>query len=397
MTNQEAPEPHKKPVAWSAGIVGLDLTPQEEKVALVLNIASKEVQLVPAKVAKRRREYKDRIVSDNGDGNLIVEFDQPDGYGTPFGKVEDEDEGDSVKTALRETLEESGMDLSSRVTPTISHREKPHEWSPYFNIVFLGNCVGVEFKNELIRDEFVNKNRSGFFRLYALPFRQKPKPKKGGKTDSQKIYAKPKPGPYQAAIRRIIAILLQLDRPMLAQLGRPDSDHAEDLVKMVLARVRYFNLFSQRMLKMLVGLKREDIIMERLKHDKGVIQEPRLAGHIGANIVLWLPKICLDEGLDALLARCDPSLRLPSRKDNRHFVNMEVFLGECLQRRNSTIETYEDKHAEVPDEKTIVEEEDEFAPPEDHIPSFARMWLDAEAKEAAWKVKKQAAARPPDK
>lgn len=391
MTNQSDAKTHKKPAVCSAGIVGLDLTPEDEKVALVLNITSKEVQLMPKKIAKRRRDCKDHIVGDAGDGeNVIVEFNQPSGYGTPFGKMEDEDNNDPLATALRETTEESGMNLSERVFREIFHREKPQEWSSYFNIVFLGNCVGIKFRPELIADDFVDKNHSGFYHLFALPFREQPKRKAKKRQNNQreKLRAQPKPALYQAAIRRGVAILLQLDRNLLTELNRPGCDNADDLVKMVLARVAYFNLFSQRMLKMLTGLKREDLILERLLCDKGTIQNPYLASHIGANIVLWLPKTCLDEGLEALLSRCDPTLRVQLRRDRERHVNMEVFLGECLLRRKNTLENYADKQMATPDEKEVVEEEDEFTAPENHTPNYARMWLSQEAADVAWRKRK---------
>lgn len=384
----------KRPVPYSAGIGGFDLTPEKERVALVLNIESDEVQLVPEKIARRRREYKDNIVRDEQgkeivtvlpDGEfLTVKFIQPDGFGTMFGKAEDEDGGDPVITALREGQEESGMELGDRIVRSVSHREKP-QWGPYFNITYLANCVGMEFRNDLIQDEFVSKTHSGFYPLFALPYR---KPRKKGakkKKDSGEDTVQFKAGMYQAATRRIVALLLQLDRSMLAELNRPGCENADDLVKIVLARVRYFNLFSQRMLKMLVGLKREDLILERLKRDNGIIQDPFLAAHIAANLVLWLPQERLDEAVEALLSRCDPKLRVWSRRDRKRHVDLEVFLGECLIRRKNTLETYADKQTAVSDEKETVEAEEEFYAPEDHTPNYAKMWLAQEAKDVAWR------------
>lgn len=392
MTTQNT-KPEKRPVAYSAGIGGLSLIPREESVALVLNIAGKEVQLVPKNIATQRREFQNRILRDAEDGeNVIVEFDQPDGYGTMFGKVEDEDENDPVKTALREALEESGMDFTNRVIPTVFHREQPREWSPYYNITFLGNCIGTKFRNDLIQDDFVDKTHSGFFYLFALPLRPKKLQDKKNAKKKKQTKSEFHPGMYQAAVRRTTAILLQLDRPLLTELGRPNCDSADDLVRMVLARIRYTNLFSSRMLKMLVGLKREDIILERLRHDKGVLHDGNLhiARHIGSNLVLWLPRgEILDKGLDAFLSRCD--------REIRH--TMEIFLGERLIRRKSTIAVYEDKHAVTPDDKEVVEEENEFTAPEGHLPdyarpAFARQWMQAEAEEITWKKKRQAGRGP---
>lgn len=399
MTIQQAAVIQKKPAPYSAGIVGLDLTPTQDGVALVLNIISQEVQLVRRDLAKRRREYRNNIlygpdgkeiITVTPEGEFVtVSFIQPDGFGTPFGKGDPEDGGDPVKTALRETLEESGMDLTSRIIPTISHREHP---SPvYYNAVFLGNCVGLEFNKDLMCDPFVNKTYSGFYPLSALPFKRGPKAKKSGKkkADAEKQQAEKvefKAGMYQAARRRIVAILLQLDRPLLAELGRPNCDNADNLVKMVLARVRYYSLFSQRMLKMLVGLKREDIILERLKRDEGRLHEDHipLIEHIGRNIVLWLPKTCLDEALDAFIARCKPNIAIPSPREKGRNVSLEIFLGECLLRRKRTIDVYADKRTgDVSDEKTVDEEENEFLAPQDHRPNFEKLWLAQEAAERA--------------
>ena len=397
LSNTPDVKTEKRPVPYSAGIVGLDLTPQKERVALVLNIASTEVQFVPKDIAHRKNEYRDNIVKDaRGDevittfpeGEFVtVRFLQPDGFGTMFGKGEEEDGGNPVTTALREALEESGMEMEQRIVSSVSHREEPQPWGRYFNIVYLANCVGAQFRTDLIHDDFVSKAHSGFYPLYALPLRRAQK-KKDAKRKKKQDNEVPrfKTGMYQAAIRRIVAILLQLDRTLLQDLGRTECDNADDLVRMVLARVRYHSLFSARMLKMLVALKREDLILERLLHDRGIFDEnyTDLARHIGTNIILWLPKASLNEGLETLLSRCDPGIR----------DRMEVFLGERLIRRKNTFAVYEDTHAINPDEKEVVEEEDTFAPPADHVPDYARGWLEAEAAENAWEKRDKRAADP---
>lgn len=397
MSNTPDAKAEKRPVPYSAGIVGLDLTPQKERVALVLNIASTEVQFVPKDIAHRKDEYRDNIVKDAQGNEVIttfpegefvtVRFLQPDGFGTMFGKGEEEDGGNPVTTALREALEESGMELEQRIVSSVSHREEPQPWGRYFNIVYLGNCVDAKFRTDLIHDDFVSKAHSGFYPLHALPLRRTPK-KKNAKRKKKQDNEAPrfKTGLYQAAIRRIVAILLQLDRALLQDLGMPECDNADDLVRVVLARVRYTNLFSARMLKMLTGLKREDLILERLSRDRGRFDEDYLdlARHIGASIVLWLPKASLNEGLEALLSRCDPGI----------LDRMEVFLGERLIRRKNTFAVYEDTHFINPDEKEVVDEEDTFAPPADHVPDYARGWLEAEASENAWKKRDKRAADP---
>src|SRR3989344_8669858 len=123
-----------------------------------------------------------------------------------FGKGEEEDGGNPVTTALREALEESGMEMEQRIVSSVSHREEPQPWGRYFNIVYLGNCVGAKFRADLIRDEFVSKAYSGFYPLHALPLRRAQskkdaKRKKGQENEPTRFKA----GMYQAAIRRIVA------------------------------------------------------------------------------------------------------------------------------------------------------------------------------------------------
>ena len=306
---------------YSAGTVILSLVPGEEKVVLVFNNANQEMQTVPRSFLTKKR-FQNRLVefTNNGD-DAIVTFDQKWGFGTPFGKEELEDGQDRVVTALRETWEETGTSVEDKIIPSISYTEQPHLWSPYSNTVFLVNGRGFSFNRSKITDILTEKRLCGFYSLAGLPFYQQPRTKKEAK--HYKIIHEA--GIYQAAVRRIVAILLQLNKELLAELGRPDKDNADDLVYLVLRQTRYCNFFSYRMLKMFVQLKREDIALGRLKNEKGEINNPRLAEEIGRNIVLWFSGDTLDQALEALVGRAGPRLLSGKR-------NIESYLAERLER-----------------------------------------------------------------
>lgn len=368
---------------YSAGTVVLSLVPGEEKAVLVFNKANEEMQTVPkAFLAKKR--FANRLVETTDSGDAIVTFDQKSGFGTPFGKEEPEDGQDRVVTALRETMEETGSSVEDRIIPSISYTEQPHLWSPYSNTVFLVNGLGFSFTRSKITDVLTEKRLCGFYSLASLPFHQKPRTKKEAK--HYKITHEA--GIYQAAVRRIVAALLQLNKELLSELGRPDKDNAEDLVQLVLEQTRYCNFFSHRMLKMAVQLKREDIILGRLKNEKGEINNPYLAEEIGRNIILWFSGDTLDQALEALVNRAGPRLLKGKR-------NLETYLAERLIRKEKKYLVSADKQegdtssnekewAGAFSEDEL--EEPETAPtikapkskPKRETPDYIRAWLGAD-------------------
>lgn len=306
---------------YSAGTVILSLVPGEEKVVLVFNKANQEMQTVPQSFLSQKR-FANRLVEMNDSGGAIVTFDQMWGFGTPFGKEEPEDNNERVATALRETLEETGTSVKGRVISSISYTEQPHLWSPYSNTVFLVNGLGFSFTRSKVTDPLTEKRLCGFYSLANLPFHQQPRTQKEAK--HYKITHEA--GIYQACWRRIVAILLQLNKELLAELGRPDKDNAEDLAQLVLQDTRYCSFFSHRTLKMAVQLKREDIILGRLKNEKGEINNPYLAEEIGRNVILWFSGDTLDQALEALLNRAGPRLLQGKR-------NLESYLAVRLKRK----------------------------------------------------------------
>lgn len=368
---------------YSAGTDILSLAPGEEKVVLVFNIANEEMQTVPQSFLKKKR-FTNRLVELTDSGDAIVTFDQKSGFGTPFGKEEPDDHSDRVATALRETLEETGTSVKSRVISSISYTEQPHPWSPYSNTNFLVNGLGFSFTRAKITDPLTEKRLCGFYSLADLPFYQRPRTQKEAK--HYKITHEA--GIYQAAVRRIAAILLQLNKELLAELGRPDKDNADDLVELVLRQTRYCNFFSHRMLKMAVQLKREDIILGRLKNERGEINNPYLAEEIGRNVILWFSGDTLDQALEALVNRAGQRLLTGKR-------NLESYLAEKLIRKEKKYLVSADKQESSGDsgEKEWAEaysddelEEPEIVPttavskpkPRRETPDYIRAWLGAD-------------------
>lgn len=368
---------------YSAGTVILSLVPGEEKVVLVFNIANQEMQTVPKSFLTKKR-FTNRLVELTDRGDAIVTFDQMWGFGTPFGKEELEDNQDRVVTALRETWEETGSSVENRIIPSISYTEQPHLWSPYSNTVFLVNGIDFSFTRSKITDALTEKRLCGFYSLKDLPFHQQPRTKKEAK--HYKITHEA--GIYQAAWRRIVAILLQLNKELLAELGRPDKENANDLVELVLKQTNYCNFFSQRALKMAVQLKREDIILDRLKNERGQINNLYLAEEIGRNVILWLSGDTLDQALEALVNRAGPRLLT-----GKH--NLETYLAERLIRKEKKYLVSADKQESGggSGEKEWAEpysddelEEPEIVPtatvseskPRREAPDYIRAWLGAD-------------------
>ncbi len=354
---------HPKPIAiasYSAGTVILRLTPGEESVALVLNILSQERMLIPKELAKRR-EYRNRVLEDRGE-NVVVSFDQRAGLGTPFGKEEPEDENNRRKTAERETLEETGNSVADRIIESVSYTEQPNRWSPYSNTVFLANGLGFEFNKAEIRDPNVNPKYSRFYPLTRLPFYVG--------QGWGKIAGDHKPvigvGTYHAAIRRIISVLLQLDRTLLRELGRPETDSAEDLARAIIMHYPFTNFFSQRMIKALLNIERENMILERLAHLRHPLHHISQARYIGKNLILWLSGDTLDRALDLLLSQADSAIRSGPK-------GLECFLGECLVRKESPTRTVIDRRLGESTDDFLDREPAETD--EDETEDYERMWL----------------------
>lgn len=356
----------KRPVDYSAGTIILSLVPGDERVALVLNKKSVEVQVVPKEFLKKRR-YRDSLVEEC-ETDAIVSFIQPDGFGSPFGKEEPEDGRDRKITAAREGEEETGSPVRDRIFQDVSYTEQPNYWSAYFNIVFLANGVGFSFRKEAMCDPFVDPRYSAMWKLRRLPIprrRWNERDDQHEKRSSRKRMPVPLEkgiGIYQAALRRIIAILLQLRREHLEELGRPGAENAEDLAGVVVKQIPYRNFFSHRMLKMLSSLGRLDIAVGRLKEDKGVIYNPELAAQMASNLILWLPykpndaEGLLNQALQTLVERCDPRIRS----------GIGQFMVDRLERREKAYLVSLDKQEGLADsdEKIVVVEEDDE--PEDN-------------------------------
>ena len=364
--------------SYSAGTVILRLTPGEESVALVFNILSQEMMRVPKELLSRR-EYKDRVIEMQGE-YAIVSFDQRAGLGTPFGKEEPEDGKNRRKTTERETLEETGNPVSERIIESVSYTEQPNRWEMYSNTVFLANGIGFQFNRSRMRDPNVNPKFSRFYPLLDLPFYRKID---GRRVSKNKQTNKPVigVGTYQAAFRRIIATLLQLDRELLTELDRPNAENADDLVRAIVAKMPFRNVYSPRMIKMFIGQKREDVLLARLEDQKNQINRIDIARLVGKNIVLWLSGDTLEQGLNLLLNR--------AHQDILHGPEgLESYLGECIARKESSFTaTATDKRlAEMVED--FLDREPVEADADDEEDDYTRMWLRLDEAETPKKTPK---------
>lgn len=366
----------KQPAPNSAGSVIFRLKPGEEGVVLVLNIDSEEVKR--ALRSQLTQAERKRIIEDLGD-EVIVSFEQPGNFGTPFGKGEADE--NTIETAKRETLEETGSDISNRLIEGVSYKEVPNSWGSYFNIVYLVNGCGFSVKNDRITDPLIDPRFTKFYRLDRLPFFKRPKNRHERRERALGRDIRYRAGIYNACLRRLVAILLKLDRPLLAELGRPGSDTAEDLVQMIVRRWTYGAFFSRRTMKMFVGQKREDLIIDRLVSDEGKINTLSLAKKIGGNLVLTLKdEHLLERGLEALIGRCDRSLLTGEG-------NLYEFLGIRFERRKSRVLSSLDQRVVEAEEEALDRElAEELAVPEDEVidtSEFEAVWLAAEENRAA--------------
>ncbi|MBI2122334.1 MAG: NUDIX hydrolase [Candidatus Sungbacteria bacterium] len=384
----------------SCGSIILRLTRGEESMALVFNTFNVEFMYVPVSQL-HRAEYKDRVIEIIGD-QAIVSFDQRTALGMPFGKHEDidgdpENPGTWADTAKRETKEETGSPIEDRIYPDIFYKERPNQWSEYFTVAFLANGVGFHYQKDKICDPFIQKDLSKFYRLDQLPIGERVYEKKEGwkkdedadrKTGREKHRSVIRDvGTYYAHIRRLFAILLQLRQPILTELGRPDCENADDLVQMVLRRIHYRNLFSQRMIRMLISFNRLDILASRLQNDQGGIKSPDVARRIVENFVLYGEGDVLENSLFAVRSR----LRENALGD-RAFSWMDFQKGGELVRGNfdQFVESRklrkEKKYLRVADEKAEMDYPEETLSPapesgeyveEDNRPDDEKLWLRA--------------------
>lgn len=352
----------KKPVDYSAGVILLSLIPEDEKVALVLNKRSMEVQVVPLEFLKKRR-YKDMVVEER-ENDAVVYFIQPDGFGGPFGKEEPEDGKNRAVTAIREAEEETGASMRNLMIPDVSYTEQPNYWSVYSNTVFGANGAGFAFDKDKMCDPYVDPEHSGMWELRRLPIPRRRKERSGkenSKPSGKKRVLSPVEkgiGIYQATLRRIIAIHLQLNAEHLAQMGRPGAENAEDLVEIVINQIPYRNFFSHRMLKMLAGFRRLDVAVERLKRDEAPIRNGEVAAHISANLILWLPykpsepDSLLNQAIRALYERCDPQIQ----------PGIASWISVSMERREKVYLVSLDKQGGLTesDEKLVVVDDDEL-------------------------------------
>lgn len=306
----------RRPSPYSAGVVILSLVPGEEKIGLVFNIKSPEVKLVPK---NRIRADNEHIVGEDGE-NYVVWFMQGSGFGIPFGKAEPEDDGSLVETTKRETLEETGSSIEGRLIEEVSYTERPDLYSAYSNTVFLANGVGFQFRRGNIKDDLTDRSRAGFKKfseLYEL-FRQPEQEETGNYL-------------YQAALRRILAILLQMSRGMIWELGGNRATSPADLVRKIIAwdrrrrvgGIRYRYLFAHQMVKMACEIKREDVLLERLTDDRFKIKNPRLARTMARNIAVFSSDHMLFPMLLALLGRCDPVV-IRGKQGLEKFIEMKI-------------------------------------------------------------------------
>lgn len=352
--------------SYSAGTVILRLTPGEETVALVFNILSQELQRVPTTLLNRQ-EFRDRVIEMQGD-HAIVSFDQRAGLGTPFGKEEPGDEKNRRVTAERETLEETGSLIGDRIIEQISYTEQPNSWSTYSNTVFLANGIGFHFNRPFMCDPNVNARYSGFYPLGRLPYYY---------YGSGKAHAHHMPimnvGIYNAALRRLVATLLQLDRPLLRALGRPDADSAEDIVWVVIKDIPYHAFFSHKMFRTVVGLKREDLFLTRLARSRGKITRAETARMVGGHLVHWLSGNQLDEGLKILLKCADPRI-LSGPKGLEHFLAEKLLKKEQESESRRTLERMIEEEEEHGFESEPIAADSE-EPSEGNLEDYERLWL----------------------
>lgn len=354
----------KKPVDYSAGVILPSLIPEDERVALVLNKRSGEVKTITKEEFQKRPKKYESVFVEERENDIVISFIQPDGFGSPFGKEELEDGKDRLVTAMREAEEETGTPMQDRIFKDLSYTEQPDYRSAYSNTVFGANGMGFAFDKEKMCDPYVDPEHSGMWELRRLPIPRRRKERRdneGSKQGGKKRVLSPIEkgiGIYQATLRRIIAIHLQLNVGHLSQMGRPGAENAEDLVQMVINQIPYRNFFSPRMLKMLAGLKRLDVAVERLKRDEGVIRNGELAAHISANLILWLPykpsepESLLNQAMRALYERCDPQIQ----------PGIGSWISVSMERREKVYLVSLDKQGGLTesDEKLVVVDDDEL-------------------------------------
>lgn len=393
MSQIEVMKPQRRYAKHSGGTIILSLRLGEEKVALVFNIRSQETKRIPKRFLARNPRLQGRLVEIVGD-YAYVWFDQADGLGSPFGKDEDEDGGDRVKTALRETLEETGVDVSPWIYPEVSYTEQPSSYDTYSNTVYAVNGTKFAFNRRpgAMRDPLVDPRFSGLYSIRHLPFKKK-RPWNGKINPKDFLY---KAGIYQAAWRRIVAILLQLKREHLTALGRPGTDSADDLVRAALWKLPYYNFFSFRGVKTFATLNRPDILFWKLKKDPAKVSQPDLARQMARNLIIWLDGRDLDQALELLLERLDPVL-LSGYED------VADYIGDQLLRKKSIVgkaalklaaeESEEGRDTEVVEDEELPEElEDSDLIPQEpsevervglgQFHGFEKDWISAEAAEA---------------
>lgn len=368
----------KQPAPYSAGSVIFRLKPGEEGVVLVLNIDSEEVKRI--RKSELMQAERRHVVEDLGD-EVIVSFDQPGNFGTPFGKGEPSDT-DRLAAACRETLEETGGDITGKIIQHISYTEVPSAWGSYSNTVYLVNGCGFSVKNDRIMDPLVDARFTKFYHLGRLPFFKRPKNRHERRERALGRDIRYRAGIYNAAIRRLLAILFQLDRPLLAELGRPGVDSADDLAQMIIKRWAYGAFFARRTLKMLTSFKREDVIIDRLCNDEGKINTLSLAKRIGGNLILTLKdERLLERALETLISRCDQGVL--TGEDSLY-----IFLGMRFERRKSRVLTSLDQKTTEAEEEALdrelAEETSDTADDETTDTSdFEAIWFAAEENLAA--------------
>lgn len=347
---------------FSAGTVILSLVPGDEKAYLVFN------------KMKENDFSTEKINPETGEIEIIpFSFVKPAGFGTPFGKEDPEDGGDRIKAALRETLEETGGDVIDRLVSDVSYTEQPNKNSPYSNTVYLANGVGFSGCRPLIADEGTDPKLAGFYKLAKLPKKQAaPEDGQGGVPWEAGI--------YQAADRRVVATLLQLKPEHLRELGRPNCESADDLALAALD-IPYKNLFSIFTIRMFLKIKREDILLSRLRQDRGAIRDIRRAQRIGRNLILWFEGKNLTDGLNLLLDRT----RLP--RAQRH--ELESFFADQITRAEKRYLLVNDRmlaerlEGEY-DEHTVVETEGGMKPGQvDWEADYVKEWLGENASKSS--------------
>lgn len=236
--------------------------------------------------------------------------------------------------------------------------------------------------NNRIMDPLVDPRFTKFYRIDRLPFFKRPKNRHERKERALGRDVRYRAGIYNACIRRLLAILFQLDRPLLAELGRPGVDSADDLAQMIIKRWAYGAFFARRTLKMLTSFRREDVIIDRLCNDEGKINTLSLAKRIGGNLVLSLKdEQLLERGLEALIGRCDQSVL--TGEDNLY-----AFLGLRLEHRKSRALTSLDRKVVEAEEEALDRElaEEVAVAGEDEVmdtSDFEAVWLAAEQNLAA--------------